>query len=310
MWFSVGGVPDRRSHFDLPKGTAMSPGFTPRHGAAWLLLFVIGFGLFSSIAAAQHIPITSTAKPEGPSSEPPGDYSINLQLLFVLTVLALLPSLLISTTSFIRISIVLGFLRRALGTQQTPSNQILVAISLFLTIFIMSGVWERVNRTAIQPYLRGEIKAIHPGEEAPDLLDGKAEREILPFEVMVRKSLLPIREFMWYQLGSSGSEVAMFMVMARLPKPKNMDEVPTVVLIPAFMLSELKKAFIMGFVIYIPFVVLDIVTASVTISMGMFMLPPALLSLPFKVMLFTMIDGWTLLVKALGFSFYQHMPMG
>ena len=102
----------------------------------------------------------------------------------------------------------------------------------------------------------------------------------------------------------------MFMVMARLPKPKNMDEVPTVVLIPAFMLSELKKAFIMGFVIYIPFVVLDIVTASVTISMGMFMLPPALLSLPFKVMLFTMIDGWTLLVKALGFSFYQHMPMG
>lgn len=287
----------------------MSPGFMPRRMVGWVSFVVVLFALSGSIAAAQQIPITSSVSPaEGPTQQP-ADVSITLQLLFILTVLSLLPTFLISTTSFIRISIVLGFLRRAMGTHQTPSNQIILGISLFLTIFIMQRVWEEVNQTAVQPYLRGEFKAIQPGEEASDLFEGEAERVILPFEIMIRKSLIPIREFMWYQIGTSGlSEVGMFMVMARLDKPDVPDDVPTIVLIPAYMVSELKKAFIMGFIIFIPFVVLDIVTASVTISMGMFMLPPALISLPFKVLLFTLIDGWSLLIRALGISFIQRMP--
>ncbi|MFH1737470.1 MAG: flagellar type III secretion system pore protein FliP [bacterium] len=272
------------------------------------MFVLVLLSLSSAIAAAQHIPIESTAKPGEGTTARPQDISVSLQLLFVLTILSLLPTILVSTTSFIRISIVLGFLRRALGTQSTPSNQILMGISIFLTIFIMSSVWEQVNTVAVQPYLRGEFKAIQPGEEASGLIEGPAEREILPFEIMIRKSIGPIREFMWKQIGKSGgSDVGMFMVMARLPKPPNHEAVPTIVLIPAYMLSELKKAFIMGFVIYIPFVILDIVVASVTISMGMFMLPPALLSLPFKILLFTLVDGWTLLIKALGLSFMQRM---
>ncbi len=288
----------------------MSPGLRLPRRAGWLLLISVVMGLAAVSVGAQQIPITSTVDPDQGDGEPPQDVSITLQLLFVLTVLSFLPTILISTTSFIRISIVLGFLRRALGTQQTPSNQIMLGISLFLTIFIMSSVWEEVNETAIQPYLRGEFEVIEVGEEAPELFEGSAERRILPFEVMVRKSMIPIRRFMWFQINETGiSEVAMFMVMARLDKPNNMDDVPTIVLIPAYMLSELKKAFIMGFVIFIPFVILDIVTASVTISMGMFMLPPALISLPFKVLLFTLIDGWSLLIHAIGLSFLRGMPV-
>jgi flagellar biosynthetic protein FliP len=288
----------------------MSPGFASRRaaGRVWLVAALLILG--SSMAAAQFIPITSSVNPNGGPTQQPADVSVTLQLLFILTVLSLLPSILISTTSFIRISIVLGFLRRALGTQQTPSNQIVLGISLFLTIFIMRSVWEEVNRVAVQPYLQGQFKAIQPGEEAPDLFKGNADRVILPFEIMVRKSVIPMREFMWHQIGMSGaSDVAMFMAMARLNKPATEDDVPTTVLIPAYMVSELKKAFIMGFIIFIPFVVLDIVTASVTISMGMFMLPPALISLPFKVLLFTLIDGWSLLIQAIGISFLQRMPI-
>jgi len=287
----------------------MSPGLTLRRRAGWILFLAVLVGV-AATANAQQIPITSTVRPDASPGEPPQDVSITLQLLFVLTLLSLLPTILISTTSFIRISIVLGFLRRALGTQQTPSNQIMLGISLFLTIFIMSSVWEEVNQTSIQPYLRGEFEVIEVGQEAPDLFEGEAQRRILPFEIMIRKSILPIRRFMWFQINESGlSEVAMFMVMARLDKPQSMDDVPTIVLIPAYMLSELKKAFIMGFVIFIPFVILDIVTASVTISMGMFMLPPALISLPFKVLLFTLIDGWSLLIHAIGLSFLRGMPV-
>jgi flagellar biosynthetic protein FliP len=287
----------------------MSPGFASRRAAGRVWLIAILLTLGSATAAAQFIPITSTVNPDGGPTQQPADVSVTLQLLFILTVLSLLPSILISTTSFIRISIVLGFLRRALGTQQTPSNQIVLGISLFLTIFIMRSVWEEVNRVAVQPYLQGQFKAIQPGEEAPDLFKGNADRVILPFEIMVRKSVIPMREFMWHQIGVSGaSDVAMFMAMARLDKPATEDDVPTTVLIPAYMVSELKKAFIMGFIIFIPFVVLDIVTASVTISMGMFMLPPALISLPFKVLLFTLIDGWSLLIQAIGISFLQRMP--
>ncbi len=255
---------------------------------------------------AQEIPIVSSV---GRGEDPnPDDISITLQILFMLTVLSVLPSILLMTTSFIRISIVLGLLRRAIGTQQTPSNQIIIGLSLFMTFFIMAPVMDRIHQEAILPYFNDEITALEPGEVDPYgrvVADGD---KIPKFYVMLMRASVPIREFMWLQIGYEGSsDVAMFMNMAKMDKPNNANDVPMHVLIPAFMISELKKAFMMGFMIFIPFLILDIVTSSVLISMGMFQLPPAFISLPFKILLFVLVDGWSVLVRALGDSFFQNM---
>lgn len=242
-------------------------------------------------------------------SPTPEDVTITLQLLFLMTILSLLPSVAVMTTSFIRISVVLGFVRRAIGTQQTPSNQIIVGLALFLTMFIMTPVFEEMYNDAIRPYLDGETEALQPGDLDPF---GNQVNEVVPkFYVMLQQALIPLRNFMWSQINLSGAnDVAVLMAMAGMDKPEGPNDVPTHVLIPAFMINELKIAFMMGFIIFIPFLILDIVTSSVLISMGMFQLPPAFISLPFKVLLFVLVDGWSLLIHALGVSFFQNMNLG
>ena len=205
----------------------------------------------------------------------PGDVSVVLQILFLMTIMSLAPGLLIMTTSFTRIVVVLSFLRNAMGTQQAPANQIIVGLSLFLTFFIMSPVWQQINTTALQPYKAQTISQ----EEA------------------FKRAVLPVRKFMLSQ--TREKDLALFVSISKLPRPKNADDIPTLTLIPAFMISELRTAFQIGFLIYIPFLILDMVVASILLAMGMLMLPPIIISLPFKVLLFVMVDGWYLLVKSL-----------
>lgn len=203
----------------------------------------------------------------------------SVKLLIFLTLLSLVPAFLMMLTSFTRIVIVLSFLRNALGTQQTPPNQVLVGLALFLTIFIMSPVYQDVNKNAIEPYLANQ----------------------LTYEQAVDKASEPIKKFMSRQ--TREKDLGLFVSIAKMDKPKNIDEVPMTVLIPAFVISELKTAFQIGFIIFIPFLVIDMVVASTLMSMGMFMLPPVMVALPFKLLLFVMVDGWYLVVKSLVESF-------
>ncbi len=209
----------------------------------------------------------------------PGDVSVLLQIVFLLTVLTLAPAILILMTSFTRLAVVFTFLRQAVGTQQTPSNQIIAGLALFLTFFIMMPVWQQINNNALQPYLREEIS------------QGDAFKE----------AMNPIRKFMFRQ--TRQKDLSLFVNMAKMDRPKNKDDIPTSVLIPAFVISELKTAFIIGFVLYVPFLVIDMVVASVLLSMGMMMLPPIMISLPFKLMLFVLVDGWNLIVGSMVKSF-------
>jgi len=202
-----------------------------------------------------------------------------IKILGVLTVLTLAPAILILMTSFTRIVIVLSFVRQALGTQQMPPNQLLVGLALFLTLFIMSPALNTINETALQPYLKGTIGQ----EQAFDA------------------AMAPLRKFMFNQ--TRDSDLSLFVKMAKVEQPKTRADVPSQVLIPAFIISELKTAFQIGFIIYLPFLVIDMVAASVLMAMGMMMLPPVIISLPFKIMLFVMVDGWTLLVGGLVESF-------
>ena len=209
----------------------------------------------------------------------PGDVAVVLQILFLMTILSLAPGLLIMTTSFTRIVVVLSFLRNAMGTQQAPANQIIVGLSLFLTFFIMSPVWQQINTTALQPYKAQTISQ----EEA------------------FKRAVLPVRKFMLSQ--TREKDLALFVSISKLPRPKNADDIPTLTLIPAFMISELRTAFQIGFLIYIPFLVVNMVVASVLMSMGMMMLPPVMISLPFKILLFVLVDGWGLVIGSLVKSF-------
>jgi flagellar biosynthesis protein FliP len=202
-----------------------------------------------------------------------------LQILILLTVLALIPTILIMTTSFTRIVIVLSFIRNALGTHQMPPNQVLIGIALFMTLFIMMPAVQEINQESIQPFLNEEITQ----EEAFQ----NAER--------------PLREFMLKQTRSK--DLSLFINMARTEKPKSYDEVPMTVLIPAFIVSELRIAFQIGFLVYVPFLLIDFIVASVLMSMGMMMVPPVMISLPFKILLFVMVDGWYLLTNSLMTSF-------
>lgn len=201
--------------------------------------------------------------------------STSLQLLVLLTVLSLAPSILIMMTSFTRIIIVLGFVRNALGTPSMPPNQVLVGISLFLTMFVMAPTFTAINDTAIQP-----------------LMDNKISEQ-----TAIKRAEIPIREFMFTQVDQK--DLAMFTDMSGEGRPKTRADVPTRVLIPAFVLSELQTAFEIGFLILIPFLIIDMVIASTVMSMGMVMLPPVVISLPFKVLLFVLVDGWHLVSESL-----------
>ncbi len=231
-----------------------------------------------------------------------------LKLMILLTLITLAPSILIMTTCFIRIIIVLALLRQALGTQQLPPNQVLLSISMFLTIMVMWPVWKQAYENGIRPYSESQFESVE------DQQDG--------LQLALERSLLPIRQFMSDQIFRTGNENAiwMFIEYQRPPadspeastwkEPENFDEIHTTVLIPAFILSELKTAFIIGFQIYLPFIVIDMVVASVLISMGMMMLPPVMISLPFKLLLFILVDGWYLVVEMLLQSVHPYTGSG
>lgn len=204
-----------------------------------------------------------------------GAPTVVMQIFLLMTVLSLAPAILIMVTSFTRIVIVLSLLRRALGTMQMPPNQVMIGLALFLTFFIMAPVWHKINQSALQPYLEKKI-----GNE-------KA----------LQNALTPLREFMFKQ--TREKDLALFVDIAKLARPKNMADIPITVLIPSFIISEVKTAFQIGLLLYVPFLIIDMVVASVLLSMGMMMLPPIMVSLPFKLMLFVLADGWYLLVGSL-----------
>jgi flagellar biosynthetic protein FliP len=254
------------------------------------ILFVL------ATAASSHAQrVVSDAAPEATNSSPLAPsmnlpdfskketFSSAMQIIILLTVLSLAPAILIMMTSFTRIIIVLSLLRQALGTQQLPPNQILMGLALFMTFIVMGPTFQRVNDQAVQPYMQGT-------------LDQKSA---------MLKAVDPLRLFMINQIkqGHNDDDVFLFSDVAHLPRPGKWSEVGTMTLIPAFMLSELKTAFYLGFKVYLPFLIIDMVISSVLISMGMMMLPPALISLPFKLLLFVLVDGWHLITGSLMLSF-------
>ena len=234
--------------------------------------------LFGSGALAEPLTIPNLQlKIDGQGT--PQEVVTSVKLLVLLTVLALVPAFLLLMTSFTRIVVVLSLLRNALGTQQSPPNQVLIGLALFLTIFIMSPVVTKVNQEAVEPYLNNKISQ----EEA------------------IRLAEKPLRDFMLKQ--TREKDLALFIELANLPRPKTKDDVPFTVVVPAFIISELKTAFEMGFMLFIPFLLIDMVVASILMSMGMFMIPPMIVALPFKLLLFVLADGWYLVVKSLVASF-------
>ncbi|MBR3605841.1 MAG: flagellar type III secretion system pore protein FliP [Candidatus Gastranaerophilales bacterium] len=205
----------------------------------------------------------------------PQEFTQGVHVLIMLTILTLAPSIVIMTTAFIRIVIVLSLTRQAIGTASLPPNQVIVGLALILTFFVMSPTLSKINETAYQPYMKNVITQ----QQAID------------------NSLVPIRDFMFKQ--THESELALFVKLSKIEKPKNKNDVPTYVLIPSFILSELKTAFKIGFVIFLPFLVIDLVVASVLVSMGMMFLPPTTVAMPFKLIMFVMVDGWFLITKSL-----------
>jgi flagellar biosynthetic protein FliP len=228
------------------------------------------------LAQAQaSIPLVSVQ----PGSSGGSDYSVSLQILLLMTLLTLIPAALITMTSFTRILIVLAILRQALGTAQTPSNQIILGLSLFLSLFIMAPVFEVAWTTALQPYMN----------------------ETIDFSQALEAAKLPFREFMFGQ--TRETDLLLFADLGGYPAFNTPDDVPMVVLLPSFLTSELKTAFQIGFLMFVPFLIIDLVVAAVLMSMGMMMLSPMLISLPFKLMLFVLIDGWSLIAATLVSSF-------
>ena len=209
----------------------------------------------------------------------PGEVSTALQILVVLTILSVAPAILLMTTGFTRIVIVLSFMRQAMGTQSAPSNQIVIGLALFLTFFIMAPVFEQINEQALQPYLDKEISQ----DQALEL------------------AVEPMRGFMFSQVGEK--DLQLLVDISKSPQPENREDISLLTLIPAFMLSELKRAFQMGFLLFVPFLMVDMIVASILMAMGMMMLPPIIISLPFKILLFVLVDGWSLVVGSLVRSF-------
>jgi len=243
-----------------------------------MLVFLLFF-LIPSQVQAQGFPIPSFQFEFG-EGEGAEDLALSLQIIFLLTILSLAPAILILTTSFTRVIIVLSFIRNALATQQMPPNQILIGLALFLTFFIMSPVWGDVFENAWVPFTEDEITQ----EEAID------------------NALDPLRTFMFEQ--TREEDLALFLQYSEVNNPESIDDIPTHVVIPAFVISELKTAFQIGFLIFVPFLIIDMIVASTLMSMGMLMLPPVMISLPFKILLFVLVDGWHLITRSLliGFS--------
>lgn len=239
----------------------------------WFLVAALAVLTVGSLAHAQitlpsvNLGFKSTSNPQETVSA--------IKILMILTVLTLAPAILIMMTAFTRIIIVLSFVRQALGTQQMPPNQLLVGLALFLTFFVMAPFFNKINSDALQPYLNNQISQ----------------------EVAIDKALAPIRVFMFAQ--TRAQDLELFVRLSKMSTPKTRADVPTTVLVPAFVLSELKTSFQIGFILYLPFLVIDMVAASVLMAMGMMMLPPVVISLPFKIMLFVLVDGWTLLIGSL-----------
>jgi flagellar biosynthetic protein FliP len=245
---------------------------------AWplFMLVVAALWLLPSMGSAQGLPgITSTPGPGGAQT-----WSLSVQMLVMITSLSFLPALLLSMTSFTRILIVLGLLRTAIGTQSSPPNQILVGLSLFLTFFVMSPVLDKVHSEAYKPFSENKISA----------------------EVALERGVEPFKQFMLKQ--TREADLALFAKLANVGSMDGPEQVPLRILLPAFVISELKTAFQIGFTIFIPFLIIDLVVASVLMSLGMMMVPPASIALPFKLMLFVLVDGWQLLIGALAQSFY------
>ena len=247
-----------------------------RIGICTFLLSMMFLILVSNEPSAQGLPRISIEVGE---ASKPQDAAVTLQIIFLLTILTLAPALLIMLTSFTRIVVVLSFLRMAIGTQQIPPTQLVVGLSLFLTLFVMGPTWERVYNTAIQPYLEEQID----------------------HKVALKLGMDPIREFMLRN--TREKDIALFVKLSRSPRPATPEDLSNQVLIPGFVISELKTAFQIAFVLFIPFIIIDMVVSSTLLSMGMLMLPPVTVSLPFKVLLFVLVDGWHLIVQSLVLSF-------
>ena len=247
--------------------------------AASLLWIVPALALAQTAPTAPSVPIPNINIGLGQTNNPQQVVGA-LQILLLLTVLTLAPTLLVMMTSFTRIIVVLSFVRTAMGTQQTPPNQVLVGLALLLTFFVMNPVIRQINTNAVQPYLAKKISQ----------------------SVALDRAAQPLRTFMFKQ--TREKDIQLFYSISKEPRPAAQKDVPTYLLVPAFVLSELKTAFEIGFAIYIPFIIIDMVTASILLSMGMMMIPPIIISLPFKVLIFILVDGWDLVVSALFQSFH------
>ena len=242
-----------------------------------LLLVAALLVLAAPVAYAQplEIPTFDFIRP----AETPQEGLQTMQLLLLLTVLTLAPAIVILCTSFTRIIVVFGFIRTALGLQQTPPNQVLIGLALFLTAAVMMPTFTEINETAIQPYLAGEIDQVEA----------------------IERGTIPLKKFMLRQ--TRESDLGLMLEVSGQPAPEGPEDVNFLIVVPAFALSELKTAFTMGFLIYLPFIIIDLITASLMMSLGMMMVPPTLISLPFKILLFVLVDGWHLVVESLVRSF-------
>jgi flagellar biosynthetic protein FliP len=245
-------------------------------GMSIIILGILLLGTLTLDSNAQGLPRISIEVGE---SSKPQDVAVTLEIIFLLTVLTLAPALLIMLTSFTRIVVVLSFLRMAIGTQSIPPSQLIIGLSLFLTMFVMGPTFETIYDDAIVPYLEEQID----------------------HESAFERGMKPIRAFMLRN--TREKDLALFVKLARLPRPNNPEELTNRVLIPSFVISELKTAFQIAFVLFIPFIIIDMVVASTLLSMGMMMLPPVTVSLPFKILLFVLVDGWHLIVESVVTSF-------
>ncbi|MBI9047888.1 MAG: flagellar type III secretion system pore protein FliP [Anaerolineaceae bacterium] len=253
-------------------------GIMKRRTALFVILLLLGTILLSSCAGQEEIKapgVTFSLQQEGQ----PAEVSSGVQLLVLVTILSLAPSILILMTSFTRIVIVLSLLRNAIGTPTVPPSQVVIGLALLLTFFVMSPVINDINTNAIQPYANEQI-------DQQTAIDRASE---------------PIRNFMFTQ--TREKDIELFLAFNGSERPETLEDIPTLVLMPAFVISELKTAFLMGFVIYVPFLIIDMVISSILLAMGMMMMPPSLISLPFKLLLFVMVDGWYLITRSLLLSF-------
>lgn len=245
-----------------------------------VIILILLLVIIISESAYSQVKITLPRIEIGDKNAGEANLSTGIQILLLLSALSLAPAFLLMMTSFTRIVVVLSLIRSALAIQQTPPNQVLIGMALFLTFFIMAPTFQTINNNAIGPYMAGKIT----------------------YKDAINKGSIPIREFMFRQ--TKEKDLALMVQMSKMSKPRNQNDIPTHVLIPAFIISELNTAFKIGFMIFIPFIVIDMVISSILMSMGMMMLPPVMISLPFKILLFVLADGWHLVVKSLVMGFH------